>query len=162
MDHTVHLADLFRWYFEAEALEVYAELGNPSSRNDVEVETSGLILLTLSNGVHASIDCSWSRPPRYPRWGHLKMEILGERGAIVVDAFAQYVTLYSRGAMRSPSWIGFGPDPNQAMVEEFVASIRENRDASISWNDGYQAMRVALAAYESAEVSHPVKIEHPS
>jgi predicted dehydrogenase len=79
-----------------------------------------------------------------------------------VDAFAQYVTLYSRGAMRSPSWIGFGPDPNQAMVEEFVASIRENRDASISWNDGYQAMRVALAAYESAEVSHPVKIEHPS
>jgi predicted dehydrogenase len=161
MDHTVHLADLFRWYFEAEALEVYAELGNPFCRNEVEVETAGLVLLTLSNGVHASIDCGWSRPASYPRWGHLKMEILGEKGAIVMDAFAQYVTLYSQGATRNPSWIGFGPDPNQAMVEEFVASIRENRNASISWNDGYQAMRVALAAYESAEVCQPVTIEHP-
>jgi predicted dehydrogenase len=160
MDHTVHLADLFRWYFEAEALEVYAELTDPLSRNGSEVETAALLLLTFSNGVHASIDCSWSRPPRYPRWGHLKMEILGENGAIVMDAFAQYVTLYSRGAMRNPSWIGYGPDPNQAMVEEFVASIREKRDPSISWNDGYQAMRVALAAYESAEVCQPIAIEH--
>jgi predicted dehydrogenase len=161
MDHTVHLADLFRWCFEAEALEIYAELSNQLYRNEVEVETAGLILLTFSNGVHASIDCSWSRPISYPRWGHLKMEILGERGIIVMDAFAQYITLYSRGAMRDPSWIGFGPDPNQAMVEEFVASIREKRDPSVSWNDGYQALRVALAAYESAERSQPVKIEHP-
>jgi predicted dehydrogenase len=43
-----------------------------------------------------------------------------------------------------------------------VASIRENREASISWNDGYQAMRVALAAYASAENCQPVAIEHLS
>ena len=82
------------------------------------------------------------------------MEILGEKGAVVMDAFAQYLTLYSRGAVRDPSWVGFGPDPNQAMIGEFVASIREKRDPSISWNDGYQAMRVALAAYESAQHIH--------
>ena len=60
MDHTVHLADLFRWYFDAEAVEVYAEVDNLFFGS--EVETAGLILVTLSNGIHASIDCSWSRP----------------------------------------------------------------------------------------------------
>ncbi len=160
MDHTVHLADLFRWYFEAEVMEVYAEVDHLFCRNEVDVETAGLILVTLSNGIHASIDCSWSRPTWYPRWGHLKMEIVGEKGTVVMDAFAQYVTLYSRGAVRDPSWIGFGPDPNQAMIDEFIASIREKREPAISWNDGYQAMRVALAAYESAGTGQPVVIDH--
>ncbi len=161
MDHTVHLADLFRWYFDAEAVEVYAEVDNLFYRNKVEVETAGLIMVTLSNGIQASIDCSWSRPASYPRWGHLKMEIVGEKGAVVMDAFAQHLTLYSRGALRDPSWIGFGPDPNRAMIEEFVASIRDNREPAISWNDGYQAMRVALAAYQSAALGQPVAIDHP-
>ena len=88
------------------------------------------------------------------------MEIVGEKGAVVMDAFAQDVTLYSRGAVRDPSWIGYGPDPNQAMIEEFVASIRDKRAPCISWNDGYEAMRVALAAYESAGTRQPVTIEH--
>jgi hypothetical protein len=31
----------------------------------------------------------------------------------------------------------------------------------VTWNDGYQALRVALAAYQSAEMKEPVGIEHP-
>ena len=63
------------------------------------------------------------------------------------------------GAVRDPSWVGFGPNPNQAMIGEFVASIREKRDPSITWNDGYQAMRVALAAYESNATHSPVRLD---
>jgi predicted dehydrogenase len=162
MDHTVHLADLFRWCFQAEVVEVYAEVDNLFYPNDVDVDTAGLMLLQLSNGVQASIDCSWSRPTSYPRWGHLKMEVIGEQGTAVMDSFAEYLTLYSKSGLRNPSWIGFGPDPNQAMIEEFVASIRENREPSVSWNDGHQALRVALAAYESARTKEPIRLEHPS
>jgi Predicted dehydrogenases and related proteins len=162
MDHIVHLADLFRWCFQGEVVEVYAEVDNPFYPDDVDVETAGLMLLRLSNDVQASIDCSWSRPTSYPRWGHLKMEVIGEKGAVVMDSFAQYLTLYSRGEVRNPSWIGFGPDPNQAMIEEFVASICENREPSVTWNDGYQALRVALAAYESARTKEPVRLEYSS
>jgi predicted dehydrogenase len=61
------------------------------------------------------------------------------------------------GAARDPSWIGFGPDPNQAMLEEFIDSIRQNRDPAVTWNDGFQALRVALAAYESATNQAPVR-----
>jgi predicted dehydrogenase len=162
MDHTAHLADLFRWCFEAEVVEVYAEVENLFYPDDVDVDTAGLMLLRLSSGVQASIDCSWSRPSSYPRWGHLKMEVIGEKGAAVMDSFAQYLTLYSKSGLRNPSWIGFGPDPNQAMIEEFIASIRENREPSVTWNDGYQALRVALAAYESSKMKQPVRLEYAS
>jgi predicted dehydrogenase len=159
MDHTVHLVDLFRWFFDAEVAEVYAEVDNLFFRNELDADTAGLILVTLSNGVHASIDCSWSRPTSYPRWGHLKMDIVGENGTVVLDAFAEHLTLYSRGAVRDPSWVGFAPDPNQAMLEEFVESIRQDRDPCITWKDGYQALRVALAAYESARIGQPVELQ---
>jgi predicted dehydrogenase len=150
MDHTVHLVDLLRWCLATEIAEVYAEIGNPFYPNKVQVDTAGLMLLTLSNGVHASIDCSWSRPTSYPRWGHLKMEIVGEKGIGVIDSFADHLTVYAKGAARDPSWVGFGADPNLAMLEEFVASIREKREPSVTWQDGHEALRVALAVYESA------------
>jgi predicted dehydrogenase len=160
MDHVVHLADLLRWYFGCEISEVYAEVDNLFDR-EVDVDTAGLLLVKLENGVQASIDCSWSRPTWYPRWGHLKMEVVGERGTAVLDAFAQHVNLYSRQAARPHSWVGFGPNPDAAMLEEWLASIREKRPPCVSWNDGYQALRAALAAYESARIKAPVPILHP-
>ena len=158
MDHVVHLADLLRWYFESEVVEVYAEIDNLFYPREVSVDTAGLLLIKLENGVQASIDCSWSRPTWYPRWGHLKMEVLGEGGSAVMDSYAQHVNVYSRHAPRPHSWVGFAPDPNQAMVEEFIASIREKRSPCVSFNDGYEAMRVALAAYESARLKAPVEL----
>src|SRR5262245_9129146 len=158
MDHTVHLVDLFRWIFGGEISEIYAEVNSLLRVPEVNVETAGLMLLTFANGLQASIDCSWSRPTCYPRWGHLKMEVIGEAGVAIMDSFAEHVTLYSRGAPRNPSWAGFARDPNQAMIEEFVATIRENRPPQVTWQDGYQALKVALAAYESDQLHQPVAI----
>jgi predicted dehydrogenase len=160
MDHIVHLADFFRWCFSAEVVEVYAEIDNLFYPNELDVDSAGLLLVTLSNGIQASIDCSWSRPTWYPRWGHLKIEVIGEKGAAVVDSLAQHLTVYAKSGARNPEWIGFGPDPNQPMIQEFVDSIREQRQSSVTWNDGYQALRVVLAAYESAQRKEPVKLDH--
>jgi predicted dehydrogenase len=159
MDHIVHLADLFRWSFAAEVSEVYAEIDNLFYPNELHVDTAGLLLITLSNGIQASIDCSWSRPTTYPRWGHLKMEVVGEKGAVLMDSFAQHLTAYSKTGPRNPEWTGFGPDPNQPMIQEFVDSIRDQRQPSITWNDGYQALRVVLAAYQSAQKKEPVRLD---
>ena len=160
MDHIVHLADLFRWSFAAEVSEVYAEIDNLFYPGKLDVDTAGLLLITLSNDIQASIDCSWSRPTTYPRWGHLKMEVVGEKGAVLLDSFAQHITAYAKTGPRNPEWTGFGPDPNQPMIQEFVDSIRDRRQPSITWNDGYQALRVVLAAYESAQRKEPIRLEH--
>ena len=158
MDHTVHLVDLLRWFFGCEISEVYAEVDNLFYPGEVDVDTAGIVLLTLENGVIASIDCSWSRPTYYPRWGHMKYEVVGENGFTVVDAMAQHHTVYSKSTPRNPMWVGWGSDSNQAMINEFVASIREKRQPSVTWKDGYAAVQVALACYESAEKGQPVKL----
>ncbi len=158
MDHTVHLADIYRWIFGAEIQSVHAEIGNPF-RPDLDVDTAGIALLTLQNGVFASIDCSWSRPATYPRWGHLKLEVVGERGALDVDAFAQHLTVYSNRNPRAVTWANWGSDPNAAMLQSFFSSIRNDTDVSVTWRDGFEALRVALACYESNEMGQPVNLE---
>ena len=155
LDHTVHLADLYRWIFGAEVAAVTAEVANPFDP-DVDVDTAGLLLLELENGVSASIDASWSRPAHYPRWGHLKMEIVGEKGTLLVDAFAGHLHVWRSGSGRGYEWVGFHPDPNQGMLEAFVENVRAGGEPPVTWKDGFEALRVALAAYRSAETRAPV------
>jgi len=156
IDHTVHLADLYRWIFGVEVAEVMAEVSNPFDP-EVDVDTAGQLLLRLEDGVPASIDASWSRPPSYPRWGHLKMEIVGAKGTLLLDAFAGHLHVWRQGRERAYEWLGYHPDPNQGMLEAFVASVRADAEPPVTWRDGFEAMRVALAAYASAERHAPVE-----
>ena len=157
MDHVVHLVDLMRWFLEKEVVEVFAKTNHIFHRNTVDVETGGLIMVTFSNNVFASIDCSWSRPQNYPTWGGLTMEFIGERGVICVDGFKQNLTLYGRKDQHT-MWLPWASDANQGMLDEFVASIVENRLPMISGYDGYKALEVVMAAYQSMETGQPVKI----
>lgn len=161
MDHVVHLVDTLRWFLGSEVVEVFAEVDNLFYPGEVDVDTAGIVMLTFANGVFSSIDCSWSRPTIYPRWGHFKMDVLGENGFVTLDALAQHVTLYSKHTVRRPTWINWGPDSNQGMINEFVASIQERREPSVTWRDGYEAMRVALACYQSAQTEQPVRLDCP-
>ena len=160
MDHTVHLVDVYRWFFNTEITEVYAEIDNLFYPNQVDVDTAGIVTLQLENGAFATVDCSWSRPMFYSRWGHLKMDIVGENGFMKVDNLAQYLTIYSKHLPRNPTWRNYGIDANQRMINEFVASIQEDREPSVTWRDGYEALRVALACYESAESGQPIQLTH--
>lgn len=157
MDHTVHLADILRWFLNAEVAEVYAVHNHILHKDTVDVETGGLLMLTFADGTFASIDASWSKPLNYPTWGGLKMELISARGLTVVDAFSQNLDIYrqSDGAHR---WAYWGSDANQAMIEEFVAAIREGRPPAVTGEDGLRALEVALAAYRSAETGAPVKL----
>lgn len=156
-DHTVHLADVMRWYLTSEVVEVYAQTNHILHATDVDVETGGLIMLTFANGVFASIDCSWSKPHYYPTWGGLTFELVTERGAVVVDAFKQNLTVYRHDVQR-PLWAYWGSDMNQAMIDEFVAAIREDRPPRVTGVDGHRAVEVVAAAYESARTGQPVRL----
>lgn len=157
MDHTVHLADVLRWYLRSEVIEVYAQTNHILHANTVDVETGGLIMLTFENGTFASIDCSWSKPLNYPTWGGLTMELITERGLAMVDAFSQNLNIYNQKDS-THYWSNWGSDANQAMIDEFVAAIREQRRPQVTGEDGYKALEVALAVYASAESGQPVKL----
>lgn len=157
-DHVVHLVDVMRWYLGAEVTEVYAQSNQIFHADEVQVETGGMVMLTFDNGVFASIDCSWSRPDYWPAWGGLDFEMITDRGSVLVDGFKQNLTVYSHSLQR-PSWAFWGSDPNVGMIEDFVASIREARTARVTGLDGFKAVEVVLAAYESVRTGQPVKIE---
>ena len=157
MDHTVHLADILRWYLGSEVVEVFAQINRILHADTVDVETGGLIMLTFADGTFVSIDCSWSRPLYYPTWGGLALELVGERGLVTVDAFRQNLTTYGQPEQHTV-WSFWGSDANQAMVEEFIAAIREARSPRATGLDGYKALEVALAAYASVETGQPVTL----
>lgn len=157
IDHTVHLLDLMRWMMGSEVKEVYAQTNRILRGDEVEVETGGLVMLTFENGVFASINCSWSRPRRYPTWGGLSMEIVGERGVATTNAFSQYVTAFGMEKAHT-LYLPWGSDCNQGLINEFCAAIREQREPSITGYDGHKALEVALAAYRSAEIGQPVRL----
>jgi predicted dehydrogenase len=158
MDHVVHLADLYRWMLGAEIVEVFALTNRILYADRTEVETGGLLLLTLSDGSFASIDCSWSRPDTYPTWGGLGMEIVGDRGIIELDPFRQRFTLHGSGDP-GPRWTFWGSDPDRAMLRAFVDAVRDGRQPPISGLDGLRAVEVVEAAYRSAASGQPVRID---
>jgi predicted dehydrogenase len=158
MDHTVHLADVLRWYLGAEIIEVYAQSNHIMHADMVNVETGALLMLTFENGIFASVDASWSKPFNYPTWGGLTMEMISERGLTIVDAFSQNLNIY-RQEPAAQEWTYWGSDANQAMIEEFVDAIRQGRPPAVTGKDGYKALEIVLAAYESAEKGEPVKTD---
>jgi predicted dehydrogenase len=157
IDHTVHVADLLRWYLDQEVVEVYAVTNRLFHADTVDVETGGLVMLTFADGVFATIDCSWSRPDSYPTWGGLRFELVGEHGVVAVDAFRQRLDIYSD--VGPPlRWPGWGSDANQAMIDEFCAAVREGRAPAVTGVDGLRATEIVAAAYDSARSGQPVRL----
>ena len=157
MDHTVHLADILRWFLQSEVVEVYAQANHILHADLVDVETGGLVMLTFADGTFATIDCSWSKPFNYPTWGGLTMEIISERGLTVVDAFSQNLNVFSQTPVAN-NWAYWGSDADQGMVDEFVQAILEGRETAVTGEDGYKAVEIVIAAYQSIATGEPVKL----
>ncbi|MBI9043999.1 MAG: Gfo/Idh/MocA family oxidoreductase [Anaerolineaceae bacterium] len=158
LDHTVHLADIYRWYLNSEVVEVYAQSNHIIQAGVVDVETGGLIMLSFENGTFATIDCSWSKPKRYSTWGGLAIELVGEKGVVDVDAFKTNLNIHG-GAEQHFRLQPVGSDANQDMINEFCAAIREKRQPRVSGQDGMKAFEIAEAAYRSVESGQPVRLK---
>ncbi len=155
MDHTVHVIDLLRWFWDTEVTEVYAEIGHGLLHPGLDIDDAGLLSFQLANGVYGTLDTSWSRPPGYRVWGNVTLEIVGAEGVLAVNAFGQTLTLTREDTGRThlQPW---GGSPDMSLMQDFVDMIRRGRAPSISGHDGMQALRVALAAYQSARTGTPV------
>lgn len=148
IDHTVHVADIMRWFTGAEIKEVYAEIGHLVSASPID--DCGILSIEFDNGVFATLDCSWSRNPSFPTWGDVTLEVIGSAGTLTIDAFGQKLNVYNeeRG-YRHHFW---GDDMDLGLIRDFVSSIAAGRsEANITGEDGLRALEVALAAYRSSE-----------
>jgi len=156
-DHTVHVADLMRWFLKSEASRVYAEtdrLFHP----ELKVEDCGTLTIEFESGAFASLDPSWSRLNAYPFWGDVTMTVVGTQGTAMVDAFNQKMTVYGE-KQNHGDWYFWGSDLDLGLVADFLDAVDQNRTPSATGEDGLRASEVTLAAYQSVEMGRPVTIQ---
>ncbi len=155
MDHTVHVADLMRWFTKSEAKEVYAYIDRRF--NDIPCDDCGTLMITFDNDVFATLDPSWSRSKSFPTWGDVTLQILTEKTTVTIDAFKQHINLYSDIKM-SHSYEYWGDNMDYKLIKDFIDCIKNDRPPFITGYDGLKAMEIAAGAYRSAETGLPVAL----
>ena len=117
--------------------------------------------LGMNDGSMATTWVTWAvAAPGFPGSG-FSARVLGEKGAMDLDAYSELRLLrngaWSTVVEQAPiDFKGKGMlDPVRleaytAQGNEFLNSIREDRDPSVTGRDGRAAVAVALAAYQSA------------
>jgi len=144
IDHTVHVADLLRDLLGEEPKSVQAQIGN--NMHGQEWEDTAMLTLQYPSGIFASLDSSWSRTPSFKTWGDVSMNVVGDKGVIELNMFGQQIDVWTNAHAAA----GFGSNIDHGLVDEWISSILEDREPSVSLEDGLAASRVALRAYESA------------
>lgn len=156
LDHTVHVMDLMHWFTGSVAEEVFAYTEN--LYHDVDIDDAGMVHVRFRNGVFAVLDPSWSRNKKFPTWGDVTMQIIGTKGVLELDAFAQSNEVYSDGAEKA-QWSYWGDNMDAGLIDSFVTSLKEGKAVAITGEDGYRSARVALAAYRSAIQEKPILLQ---
>jgi predicted dehydrogenase len=162
IDHTVHVADLLHVLLGAKVKSVYAESGNNMYHSD-DWEDCGMLTITYDNGVFATLDASWSRPVKsFPTWGDVKMEVVGTNGVASMDMFRQSSIAYSESDGGAHE-LGWGSNLDALMVDEFLTLASGGNPSNLATlEDGGNAMRVTLAAYQSVRERNPVQMDSVS
>lgn len=159
MDHTVHIVDLVRWITDREVSSVYAELA--TMHDALTVEDVNVLSMELDDGTPFTLDGSWDRPEHWDYWGDATLDIVGTDGELEVDCF-DYKLRETRDTGDSPgiNSVYWGALPNDAMLDDFVDTVREGTAPLVTGQDGLREAAVCLAAYESAATGKPAPVEY--
>jgi myo-inositol 2-dehydrogenase/D-chiro-inositol 1-dehydrogenase len=153
LDHTVHVMDLMHWFTGSKAKQVYAH--SETLFHEVDIDDAGMVHVEFENGVFAVLDPSWSRSASFPTWGDVTLEVIGTKGVLSIDAFAQKNEVYSDSQGKG-RWSYWGDHMDAGLVDSFITALKEQREVPITGMDGYLSAKVAIAAYESARLGQPV------
>lgn len=166
LGHAVHNIDRIRWLTGAEVTSVSAQVQHdPATGNEI----STMALLSLSNGGMATVWESWDVPaPGFPRSASGAW-IVGEAGNLDLDAYGQLRLGLNGGwqvvAEQEPiDWKGQGMLSPVRMKayhmqhQEFIDSILEDRQPSVTGEDGRAAVEIAQAAYRSAAEGRTIHV----
>jgi predicted dehydrogenase len=148
IDNGVHMIDMLRWY-GGRVTEVSAQ-AHRLLATEGDVEDNAIAVMRLANGGIASLQCSWTWPPKYT----LLFSMICEHGTL--DLSGDEVVAFKTGdeaprALETPAL-----DHNAEQVRAFLAAIRGEQPTFVTPDDGIAAVRVALGAYESIATGRTV------
>lgn len=148
VDHVVHCADLLDELLGERPSTVRAVSNRIlHAQRDLDVETGGLVTIGYPSGVVATIDCSWSWPMSSPTWGGVTLQIVAERGTITLSPFGKGVPGHDA---HGETWAPVGEDLDALLLAEFVAAVRDGRQAQPDAEVGIRTVEIVQAAQASA------------
>ncbi len=159
LDNGCHLMDLAR-YFGSDVEEVYARAA--TRKYAVELEDTAHVSLRFVTGAIGTVEVAWTATG----WEEA-FSIYGTGGAL--EYTNRSGTPIMRHVHRSSPGTTWGEtdvsehriagDPSHSRhVRAFLAAVRGEQPVLCSGEDGLEAMRLILAAYESAERNVPVLV----
>ncbi len=165
MNQCIHNIDLLRWMMGNEITEVFAYT-DKLNHSYIEAEDLGIALVKFTNGSYGIIE---GTTDIYPKNLEETLYIFGEKGT--VKAGGQSVNVIEEWRFSDllddpeevkatyhenpPNVYGFG---HTALFADVIESIRDDREPSVSAEDGKRALELVLAIYKSAAEGRPVKL----
>lgn len=147
----IHEADLLRWFAGSEPVRVFAE--HNVTRPGNLVPDFITFTVTFANGVLASAEVSNCLPPGYPSFH--QMEVYGTRGCLRAKDHDQLSLLrFDESGTHYPESYRLLLHIQDAYVSElsqFVAAWRGDEPVPLPAEEARAALRLALAAVESAK-----------
>ncbi|MBN1677729.1 MAG: Gfo/Idh/MocA family oxidoreductase [Candidatus Thermoplasmatota archaeon] len=165
-DHGIHLADLFRWFTSSEVEWVFGRgvrAGQPP--------TTELLTMKARGGAIGQFVCNegtfFSDLPEEgifslgpyesaggPAWDPhpVSLRIHGTEGALRVYPYPNKLFCFDKDGQRDIAVLD-RPHPAQfgLQIDSFARSVRDDEAPEIAGEDGYRALQIILAAYESFE-----------
>jgi predicted dehydrogenase len=164
LDIGVHAADLFRWFFGQEAVEVYAVAR--SVREAARAAGSydhALLTCRFDGGGVGFAESSWAYPQGFGGALYAQLDVVGTAGKIqYADKDTNPMLTFSIEAGHElPRYFRFMSTTEyafEAEIRHFVRCILDDREPAVSPRDARAALEMALAAQRSAEMGQPVRL----
>ena len=156
VDMLIHDYDWLRWCF-GEVKRVYAR---DLHERDIPFLDYALVCLRFDSGVIAHVTGSWAYPSNF----RTSLEVAGDRGMIQMSsddsvpiAIELKATQGATGGVAVPK-SPVARSPYLLEWEEFIRWIKGEGEPRVSPKDAVEALRIALAAEESATTAQPVNL----
>ena len=153
IDGGIHFVDLMR-LFGGTPERVYASK-LPQVQQEIEGEDGIVVVASLPGGGSGLINYSDGTPMHRP--GYRQISVTGTKGCMTFDLFSEEILLESPEASRTVR-VPVARNGSRPMVSEFLSSILEDREPSMTGEEGLEDLRVVLAAYSSAEEGRAVSL----
>lgn len=155
LDSSIHDMDWLRYVF-GDAERVFCQ---NIERDTPDKMDYAMATFRMKNGVIATVIGTWAHPEGF----RVRTEVCGDKGMIQFNSEeAPITTMLRRQPGEGPTMIVPGSpvpvSPYQLEWEELVAWINDDAPPRVQPEDALAAVRMALAALESAETKKPVKL----
>jgi predicted dehydrogenase len=159
LDNGCHMMDLAR-YLAGDAEEVYARVA--TRRWPIELEDTSVVSLRFASGALGTVENAWTATG----WEE-GFWIYGSRGSLEwTNRHTEPRLVHSFRTSPGTTWSETdvarydfaGERPHHRQIRSFLAAVRGEAEVVCSGRDGLEAVRIILAAYDSASRNLPVRL----